>query len=239
VSKVAKVETTETGPSTAGSITGSMVPNIRKLAPQLVVAGVLPVIAYAFLRPHVSSDAVALAAIMVFPLAEIAYERWHSGRFEPIGIIVLVGIAVGLIGAVAFNGDATLLKVRDSALTGLFGVVCLVSLGTRRPAMFYMGRSFATAGDRQKMTEFDELWAWPGVAARFRIVTVVWGVGLVAEAVARTVLAVSVPTQTFLVVTPFINWGVLGGLLWWTTVYSRAGERAVAEALQAAEVAPA
>jgi hypothetical protein len=51
----------------------------------------------------------------------------------------LVGIAIGLIGAVAFHGDATLLKVRDSLVTGVFGAACLVSLGTRRPAIFLPG----------------------------------------------------------------------------------------------------
>ena len=62
---------------------------------------------------------------MVFPVAEIAFERLRHGRFEPIGMIALVGIAVGLVGAVAMHGSATLLKVRESLLTGLFGAVCL------------------------------------------------------------------------------------------------------------------
>src|SRR5437660_1716170 len=47
----------------------AMVPSLGRLAPQLVVAGVLPVVGYSLLRPHVGSDAVALAAVMVFPVA--------------------------------------------------------------------------------------------------------------------------------------------------------------------------
>ena len=105
-----------------------MVPSLRRLAPNLIVAGVFPVIGYAILRPHVSSDAVALAIVLVFPVAEIVVERLRHGRLEPVGIIALVGISLGLIGALAFNGDATLLKVRESIITGIFGVVCLASL---------------------------------------------------------------------------------------------------------------
>src|SRR5947207_14391839 len=121
----------------------SMVPNIRLLLPQVVVAGMFPVIAYHFLRPHVSSDAVALAAVMVFPVAEIAYERLHRGGFEPVGIIVLIGIVAGLVGPLALHGSAILLKIRESMLSGLFGAVCLLSLAAPRAAMFYLARAFA------------------------------------------------------------------------------------------------
>src|SRR5207302_489380 len=92
----------------------AMMPSMRRLAPQLVVAGVLPLVGYVLLRPHVGSDATALAAVMVFPLLDIVIERHRHGRFEPIGIISLIGIAVGIVGAVVFHGNATLLKVRES-----------------------------------------------------------------------------------------------------------------------------
>ena len=202
----------------------SMVPRFRHLAPQLVFAGVLPVVAYMILRPHLGSDAVALAIVMVFPIIEIGFERFRHRHFEPIGIIALVGIAIGLIGAVALHGDATLLKVRDSLVTGVFGAACLVSLGSRRPAMFYLGRSFATGNEPDKLTEFNKIWDLPGVPGRFRFSTLVWGVVLVAEAILRTGLALTLPTETFLVITSFLSWAVIGGLLWFTARYSRAGE---------------
>ena len=128
----------------------AMVPDLRELAPVLVVAGILPIVAYGFLRPHVHSDAVALAAVLVFPVGEIIFERLRRGRLEPVGIIALAGIGIGLVGAVALHGDALLLKMRDSVLTGLFGVMCIGSLVARRPTMFYVGRLFATGGDRTK-----------------------------------------------------------------------------------------
>jgi hypothetical protein len=211
-----------------------MVPSLRRLAPNLIVAGVLPVIGYAILRPHVSSDAVALAAVLVFPVADTVTERLRHGRFEPVGIIALIGITLGLIGAVAFHGDATLLKVRESMITGVFGVICLVSLLVPRPTMFYMGRAFSTGGDAQRAAEFNKLWDLPTVPRRFRVVTAVWGVGLVAEAVLRTVLALSIPTEDFLVISQIVNWSVLGGLLWFSVASTRAGERRVIALLEGA-----
>jgi len=210
----------------------SMVPSLRLLAPNLIVAGVFPVIGYALLRPHVSSDAVALAAVLVFPVADIVVQRARHGRFEPIGIIALIGIGLGLIGAVALNGNATLLKVRESMITGVFGLICLVSLPMSRPAMFYLGRAFATGGESERVAEFDSLWDLPTVPRRFRFVTLVWGVSLVAEAVLRTVLALTIPTQAFLIVSQIVNWSVLGGLLWFSVASTRAGERRVVALLE-------
>ena len=218
---------TETAPEIAIA-PGSMVPNWRHVAPQLGFAGVLPVILYALLRPHLGSDAATLGVVTVFPLAEIAFERIRHGRLEPIGAIVLAGILVGLAGSVFMGGDPFLLKVRESLLTGLFGLACLASLLTRRPAMFYLARSFATGGDPGMLAAFDARWELPTVPLRFRISTTVWGVGLVAEAAARTVLAMVMPTQAFLVVAQVISYSVLAGLFWFAVLYSRASERQVA-----------
>src|SRR5713226_4326468 len=99
-----------------------MVPDLRRLGPNIVLAGVLPLVGYSLLRPHVDSDATALAAVMVFPLADIAFERHRHGGFEPIGVISLIGITLGLVGAVVFHGDTVLLKLRESVVTGLLGI---------------------------------------------------------------------------------------------------------------------
>jgi hypothetical protein len=85
--------------------------------------------------------------------------------------------------------------------------------------MFYLGRSFATGGDREKEAAFDRRWDLPGVAHGFRLVTAVWGTALIAECSVRTVLAVSLPTGQFLVAAQAVNWGTLAALLWFTISY--------------------
>lgn len=214
-----------------------MVPDFGKLAPRILLAGVLPFAAYAVLRPHVSSDAVGLAIVSVFPLLDIVVERVRHGRFEPIGVLALIGIVLGIVGALALGGNDTLLKLRESSLTGVFGVLCLLSLLRPRPAMYYLARAFSTDGDPEKVEEFNQIWELPGVASRFRLVTTVWGLGLVAETGVRTWLAFAVSTQTFLGISHVIGWVILGGLLAWTTAFSKRGERAVLAAVEDAEAA--
>ena len=55
----------------------------------------------------------------------------------------------------------------------------------------------------------------------FRVLSVVWGIGLVVEASARLTLADMLPTGTFLAVSPFITATVIGGLFAFTVVYTK------------------
>ena len=202
----------------------SQVPSLRTMAPRIVIAGVLPLVVYNLLRPHLSSDAAGLAIVSVIPAAEVGWHRWKDGSFDPIGIIAVVGLVFGLISALVTHGNALGLKLRESVLTGIFGVVCLGSLFARRPAMFFLARAFATGGDRDAAAAFDARLEVPGVVGRYRFVTAIWGVGLVAETGLRTVLALSVSTSQFLAVAPVIGWATIGGLLTFTTVYARRQE---------------
>jgi hypothetical protein len=218
----------------------AMVPDLKQLAPKLLVAAVLPLVAYQLLRPHVRSDATALAAVMVFPIADVLLERRRHGRFEPIGIIALLGIGFGLLGAAVSGGDALLLKLRESVLLAVFGVACLASLAARRPMMFHLGRAFATAGDAEKAATFEQLWEQPGAPRRFRRTTAVWGVGLLSETTVRTILALSLPTSTFLAIAPVLGFGVTGGLIAFSVRAIRAGTaEAVAELSPGPAAAPA
>jgi hypothetical protein len=211
----------------SGAATDDMVPGLRMMLPGLIFGGVLPIGAYFLIRPHVASDAIALMIITVFPVMEIVYQRIRHGEFEPIGIISLVGITIGIVGAVAFGGNVILLKIRESLITGLFGLICLGSLLLPKPVMFYMGRAFATGGDPERSAEFDQVWEIPEARASFRHITIVWGVALVAEAVFRTGMAFLVPTGVFVAIAPVIGFGVIGVLLWYTTLFSRRREALV------------
>ncbi len=207
-----------------------MLPSLRVIGPSILIAGVVPLIGYQLLRPHVGSDATALSAMMVFPIGEITFQRVRHHRFEPIGIISLFGIVFGLSGTLAFHGDALLLKLRESVLTGLFGAACLASIFARRPIMFYAGRAFATGGDKTAHAAFDAIWARPGAPARFRRTTAIWGIGLLAETAARTYLALTISTSRFLAAAPILGFGTIGTLIWISARSIRAGERHAADA---------
>lgn len=203
-------------------LASAMVPDLRKIIPNALIAGVLPIVAYAILRRHVDSDGVALATVMVIPITHITIQRLRLGRFEPVGVIALVGISIGLVGAVALHGNPLLLKLRESTVTSIFAVANLLSLRWDRPLMYRLAKAFATEGDAEKAQAFEEIWLRPGVPARFRRITVVWGVALLGEAAARTTLALALGTQAFLAVSQVVNWLTLGGLIAYTMRFLKA-----------------
>lgn len=209
-----------------------MVPGWRTLLPQIVVSGILPVVAYALLRPHVPSDAIGLMVVSVFPIAQMAWDRFYHGRRDPISILILIAILLGVVLGLTLNGNTLLLKIRQSAFTGLFGVACLVSMAFPRPLMFLLGREFASGGDPEKRAAFSARWHLPTMPRRFRTVTLVWAVGLMCETTAQTVMALGLPTQTFLVLNQIVSGAFLGALLAYSVVATRRGERYAEEMLE-------
>ena len=71
------------------------------------------------------------------------------------------------------------------------------------------------------MAAYDELHEVPIGRHTFRVLSVVWGIGLIVEAGSRMTLAELLPTNTFLEVSPFVTGSVLGSLFAFTVVFVR------------------
>jgi hypothetical protein len=70
-----------------------------------------------------------------------------------------------------------------------------------------------------------EMWNVPAARRVFRIMTLVWGVGLMLEAVSRVVVTLNLPLTTATAISPFLSIGALGGLALWTFGYARWARR--------------
>jgi hypothetical protein len=66
----------------------------------------------------------------------------------------------------------------------------------------------------------------------FKVLSFIWGIGLIAEASFRMVLAEMLPTGTFLAISPLITTSIIGSLFAFTVVYSKRAQ------LEAAVVMP-
>lgn len=196
-------------------------PSLRALAPSAVGGAAIPVAVYFLVRPHVHSDAPALAIAGIPACLWVAFEWVRKRAIDPIGVIVLTGFALGLLVSWALGGNAFVLKVRDSAFTAGFGLICLVSLRAERPMMFYIGRAMSAGVDAVKRRLYDRLWEMAPSRAIFRILTGVWAVGLLADAGCRVIAAVVLPTSAFVVVSPVLSAIFLGGLFAFTLWFSQ------------------
>ncbi|HEY4814141.1 MAG TPA: VC0807 family protein [Chthoniobacterales bacterium] len=155
-----------------------------------------------------------------------------SRKFDTLSLLVIAGIALSLV-ATLLGGSPRLLLVRESLITGIFGLIFLGSLLCPKPLMFYIVKTVVT---KQGMSEeaFASRWSIPGFRFTFYLMTVVWGAGLLVEATLKIILAFTMPTGLFLVVSPIISYGIYFSLLGWSIWYGnqrrKAGERFAAAA---------
>ena len=136
-------------------------PSPRAMLPSVVGGAVIPLGVYYLVRSHVSGDATALAIAGVPAAMWVGIQWLRLRRIDPIGAIILFGFIAGLIVSAALGGNAFVLKVRDSAFTGLFGLSCLASLAFSRPLMFYVGRAMSAGDDPVRREAYDALWEMP------------------------------------------------------------------------------
>lgn len=214
---------------------------MRNLLPSLVFGAGVPLGVYYLVRHHVHSDAQALIIAGLFPVAWIIIGFIRTRQVDFIGAIVLFGFAIGVITSTLLGGNAYVLKARDSAFTAVFALVCLGSIFTRgRPAIFFVGRYLSAGNDPEKKAVFDELHELPTGQRTFRVLTLVWGIGLLIECSARLVLADSsvLPTGVFLAVSPAVSGVCIGSMFAFTVVYSNRARARATELLAQQEASP-
>lgn len=196
----------------------------------------LPYLTYRYLTQQAPGMPLTtvLAWTTVFPAAANILSVVRRRRLDIIGMIVLAGIVVS-IGAVRLGGDPRILLIRESFVTGTLGLLCLVSLTFPRPLMFYVAREFATGGDPARVAEFDALWQWESARHSFRVITIVWGVGWLAECFLRVIITFTLPVGRVLVLAPLLLGAITAGMILWTVRYA-ARRRAAGEAARRAAV---
>jgi intracellular septation protein A len=196
-----------------------------------------PFLVYQLAEGHMSETGALLLSSAPAILWSIGQLIW-SRKLDALSLLVIAGIALSLV-ATLLGGSPRLLLVRESLVTGIFGLIFLGSLLFPRPLLFHLVK---TTVSKQGMSEADfaARWSIPGFRFTFYLMTVVWGIGLLIEAISKIVLAFTIPTGPFLAISPIISYGIYFGLLGWSIWYGnqrrKAGERLAAAAQTGSQV---
>lgn len=202
------------------------------ILPSLIINGVLPYVIFQLASPHMATvPALALSAVpaIIYTLSEFVRKR----HVDLVGAISLVTIALGMLSAV-LTQDPRVYLIRESFLTAGWGLLCLISLLFPRPLMFYFGRYFATGNNPERLAFWNAAWQYPYFRFTNRLITVVWGLAFLGEAVVRTVLVYNLSTSQFLAISPIVLYGITIAVIAWTLFYSRHAARRGAEMRQRA-----
>jgi hypothetical protein len=190
-----------------------------------------PFLVYQLAAGHMSEAAALMLSAAPPTLWSIGQLIW-SRKLDALSLLVITGIALSLVAAL-LGGSPRLLLVRESFITEIIGLIFLGSLLFPKPLMFHIVKTTVT---KQGMNEevFAGRWSIPGFRFTFYLMTVVWGAGLLVEATVKIILAFTIPTGTFLVVSPIISYSIYFGLLGWSICYGnqrrKMGERLAAAA---------
>jgi hypothetical protein len=138
-------------------------------------------------------------------------------HFDALSAIVLVGIALSLL-ALAVGGDTRLRSLESPMVSGMVGVSFLVSLALRRPLVFYLARSTMSREDPRSAERFETHWRErPLLAAYVRLMTWVWGIGMTAENIVRTLILWRWPDDPHAaIVSTVLSYGMYAALTAWT-----------------------
>ncbi len=208
------------GPGTQpGSFRGL---NLRGFFLTAVIDGGLAYLIYVLLTPHFPANSIYPLLLASFaPILGNIYSLVRNHHLDFLGILVLLGIAFSVITALV-TGDQKLLLIRESFITSGYGLACFVSLlFFPRPLMFVLMRHFITGNDSERVRGFNARWNYPPFRRFQRIVTLVWGIGLIGEFIIRLVLIYTLAVAQVLAISPIILDVITVLLILWTMQYGR------------------
>jgi hypothetical protein len=168
---------------------------------------------------------------ILWSLIEFARHR----RVDAVSMLVLGGIALSLL-AMLGGGGVQFLQLREKLVTGVIGLVFVGSAIVRRPLIYQLARANMRRRSAEEAEKFEALQVHAAFRRTMTVMTLVWGFGLLADVAAGIVLIFTLPIRDYLIVSPILGYGTMGGLMLWSFLYGRAARRrgearrAVAEA---------
>ncbi|SAL65979.1 putative membrane protein [Caballeronia arvi] len=197
-----------------------MMPSAR-YAFAVVINVLLPMAAYRLALGHYGV-AGALLASMAPLLLWLCIDLARFRHFDALSAIVLAGIVMSLC-LLALKPADWLIALREPAVSGVIGVMFLVSLMWDRPIVYYLARSTMSRERQGRELEFDAMWqSRPALVRSIRLMTTVWGIGLLAENIVRLGVLERMNGDDAQRASTYVRYVFYGALTAWTIFYRRA-----------------
>ncbi|GBC10492.1 hypothetical protein RclHR1_09680002 [Rhizophagus clarus] len=185
--------------------------NYLRIGTMLFFEIFLPLILYYVLKQFIS-EIHALLISGIPPLIIVIYGIIAKRRIDTLGAIVIISFIVSAV-ATTLKNNPRIYLLRESTVTGSIGLTFLLTLipikyGSfqMRPLTYYFAKDMQTGGsfgsskrNNTGLTEEDvtERWEiyWKNYAVfrrGFYVSTIFWGIGLLVEVPARTIIALKV-----------------------------------------------
>ena len=194
---------------------------LQHVVPSLLVNGVAPFLVYTLVHTHLS-QLHALMITALVPLADGIVGLVRQRRINAFGALVFLSLVLSSL-LVLVGGSPRLILVRESALSGVFGILMLLSLFWRQPLVYYLAGHFVAPRASAGWQTFQRAATSPRFRSFLRLLTVIWGLVTVLDAGLNVFLAFHLPVGTFLAVTPLARYSMMGCTFVWTLAHAHRG----------------
>jgi hypothetical protein len=152
-----------------------------------------PLAVYAVLSRLGASDFGALAGAAALPAIYVAVSLVRGRSIDRVALLVLillvVAIAVSLV-----TGDPRVLLAKGVIVTAAAGLYMLATLFAEHSFIFHASQRLFAGGDPDKEAVWEQRWrSSPGFRRAIRRLTLIWGLGLLGEAVVRAAIIYTLP----------------------------------------------
>jgi hypothetical protein len=208
-------------PTTRGATLGRLRRRVLPILVEIVINILAPLVVYDHTVARLG-EVGALMASSAPPLAWSLIEFARHRRVDAISILVLLGIGLSLAMYLG-GGSAHLLQLREKLVTAIIGTVFLVSALIGRPLIYELARASMRRDPNQSaaLAEFEARANDRGFKPVMRNLTVIWGVGLLAEAGMAVWLVLHLSVHDYLIYGPVAGYGFMGLLILITFLHVR------------------
>jgi hypothetical protein len=192
---------------------------IQTIVLSLVINGAIPVVIYNYLVDHYSSFVSLLIATLI-PLGDNLFHVVKYRKADAFGLFMLTGFVLSLL-AFVLGGNERLILLRESMVTGLLGLIFIASLFFAKPLIYHFAIRFSSNDETEKKGQFEKNWEVPYFRFVLRMMTAIWGLALLGEAIVKIILVYELSISVFLAVSQLIFYGVIGVAILFTIGYRR------------------
>lgn len=162
---------------------------------------------------------LAIIAASVPPMLWSVVGLARRRRIDALSILALTGIALSVL-AYFGGGGVIFLQIRERLVTAVIGSIFLGSAAIGKPLIYQLARARVRTRPSSEANAFDAMRESPVFRRTMMIMTLVWGIVLLAEAAISVGLVFILSIRLYWVVNPILGYGTLAITTAWTYQYA-------------------
>ena len=189
---------------------------LQGLLRSLLLNVVAPYLLYRALSSHFEANSVMPLAISgLLPIINGLYGLIGRKTVDVFALFASEGVIVSIVITLLAKSQRAFLIGRSSQ-SAIMGLVFLASFLMGKPLVLYMARQFSIGDDPASLARFDQVAKRDDALKAYGFMTVVWALALCLVSGLEFAMIFSLPTNSYLLLSPFVTYGSYALLVIWT-----------------------